>query len=175
MQCKKALEDAGGDSEKALVLLRKKGASVAAKKADRQLKAGAVGSYVHTTGTVGSMVLLSCETDFVAGNDEFRTLARDIAMQVAATAPEFTSYDQVPEDAKRVAREAFAKDVAGKPIAMREKIMEGKLASYFKERALLDQSFIKNPELTVRSLIESAVQKFGEKIEIVRFARLSLS
>lgn len=174
MQCKKALEESGGDMEKAVILLRKKGAATAAKKADRQLKAGAVGSYTHTSGTVGAMVLLSCETDFVSNNQEFQTLARDIAMQVTATAPEYLSYDQVPDAAKQTAREVFHKEVEGKPKEMREKIMEGKLASYFKEKALLDQPFIKNGEMSVRELIHGAVQKFGEKIELIKFVRIEL-
>ncbi len=174
MQCKKALEEAGGDVEKAIVLLRKKGAATAAKKADRELKAGTVASYTHSNGAIGAMVLLSCETDFVSSNQEFQSLARDLAMQVAATAPEYVSFDQVPEDAKQTAREVFAKEVAGKPKAMQEKIMEGKLGSYFNEKALLEQSFIKNPEITVRDLIQSAIQKFGEKIELIKFVRLAL-
>ena len=174
MQCKKALEEAGGDMEKALVLLRKKGATVAAKKADRTLAAGAIGSYVHTTGAIGAMVMLSCETDFVSNNQEFKDLARDLAMQVAATSPEFTSFEQVPEEAKKTAREVFTKEVADKPKAMQEKIMDGKLNAYFKDKALLEQSFIKNPDMTVRDLIQGAIQKFGEKIEVVKFVRLSL-
>lgn len=175
MQCKKALEEAGGDREKALVLLRKKGAATAAKKADRELKAGTIGSYTHAGGTIGAMVILSSETDFVSGNEEFKTLARDIAMQVAATAPEYLSLESIPEDAKKAAREVFEKEVKDKPKAMQEKIMEGKLSSYFKEKTLLDQAYIKDGEITVRQLVESAIQKFGEKIEVVKFSRLSLS
>lgn len=174
MQCKKALEEAGGNMTKALVLLRKKGAIVAAKKADRELKAGTIGSYVHSNGTIGAMVILSCETDFVSNNAEFQTLARDIAMQVAATAPEYESFEKIPDDVKETAREVFTKEVKDKPKAMQEKIMEGKLASHLKERALLDQTFIKNPEVTIRGLIEAAVHKFGEKIEVQKFTRLSL-
>ena len=174
MQCKKALEEAGGDMEKAVVLLRKKGAAVAAKKADRELKSATVGSYVHANGTIGAMVLLSCETDFVSGNEGFKALARDLAMQVAATAPEYQSLESVPEADKRAAREVFEKEVKDKPKAMQEKIMEGKLAAYFKEKTLLDQAFIKDQELSVRDLIQNAVQKFGEKIEVVKFIRFSL-
>ncbi len=181
MQCKKALEEAGGDSEKAIVLLRKKGAATAAKKSDRQLKSGTIGSYVHTTGAVAAMVILSCETDFVSNNDEFKFLARELAMQVVATSPEYASLEAVPEEAKKAAREVFKKEIAGlpaqagKPVAMQEKIMEGKLFSYFQEKTLLDQPYIKNPELSVRELVQNAVQKFGEKIEVSEFVRLSLS
>src|SRR3989338_8977122 len=175
MQCKKALEEADGDMAKALVLLRKKGATIAAKKAERELKLGTIGAYVHSNGSIGAMVILSCETDFVANNQEFQTLARDIAMHVAATAPEYESFEKIPDEAKKTAREVFSKEVASKPKAMQDKIMEGKLAAHFKERALLDQTFIKNSELTIRTLIETAVQKFGEKIEVQKFTRLSLS
>ncbi|HEY4499254.1 MAG TPA: elongation factor Ts [Candidatus Paceibacterota bacterium] len=174
MQCKKALEEADGNKEKALVLLRKKGASVAAKKADRELKAGTVASYVHAGGTIGAMVVLSCETDFVSGNEEFKTLARDLAMQVAATAPEYASLEAIPEEAKQAAREVFEKEVKDKPKEMQGKILEGKLASYFKEKTLLDQPFIKDGERTVRDLVEGAIQKFGEKIAVANFVRVSL-
>jgi len=174
MQCKKALEEADGNKEKALVLLRKKGASVAAKKADRELKAGTVASYVHAGGTIGAMVVLSCETDFVSGNEEFKTLARDLAMQVAATAPEYASLEAIPEEAKQAAREVFEKEVKDKPKEMQGKILEGKLASYFKEKTLLDQPFIKDGERTVRDLVDGAIQKFGEKIAVANFVRVSL-
>jgi len=174
MQCKKALEEAQGDMEKALIILRKKGADIATKKADRTLGAGVVASYIHGIGTVGAMVELSCETDFVSKNEEFKTLARDIAMQVAASNPLYLKAEDVAEDAKAKAREVFAKEVEGKPAAIVEKIMQGKLQSYFGEKTLLDQPFIKNPDLTIKMLIESAIQKFGEKIEVARFVRFSV-
>jgi elongation factor Ts len=174
MQCKKALEEAGGDIEKALVLLRKRGGEMASKKSDRTLAAGTVASYIHAGGTVGSIVELSCETDFVAKTDGFKSLAYDIAMQVAATNPEFMKYEDVSEEAKVKAREVFAAEVAGKPEEMREKIMEGKLLSYFGERCLLNQPFIKDPKRTVQNLIEEAVQKFGERTEVTRFTRFSV-
>ncbi len=174
MQCKKALEEAGGDMEKAVVLLRKQGAATAAKKADRELKAGTIGSYLHANGSVGAMVTLSCETDFVSNNEEFKVLARDLAMQVAATSPEYMSLDVIPEDAKRAAKEVFEKEVADKPKAMQPKILEGKLTAYFKEKALLDQLFIKDETRTIRDLVQGAIQKFGENIEVVKFIRLSI-
>lgn len=184
MQCRKALEESGGDFEKAIVILRKRGAEVAAKKADRTLGAGVVSSYIHATGTVGTIIELFCETDFVSGNDEFKKLAYDIAMHITAFNPEFLKTEDITEEAKNLAKEVFAKEVEGgssgaksakdKPAAMKEKILEGKLKSYFAERVLLEQPFVKNPEITVRTLIDSAVQKFGEKIEIGRFARFSI-
>ena len=131
MQCKKALEEAGGDIEKAVIVLAQKSKDIAAKKGDRTLGAGTVSSYIHATGNVGTMVELLCETDFVAKNEEFKSLARDIAMHIAAMNSE--------------------------------------------ESGLLEESFIKNPEMTITNLITSAIQKFGEKIEIGRFVRYSVS
>ncbi len=172
MQCKKALEEAGGDLEKAIVILKKHSAASAEKKADRSLAAGAIGSYIHE-GAIGAMVLLSCETDFVAKNPEFVVLAREIAMQVAATAPAYTSADEILPEAKQAAIAVFEKEVADKPAEMREKIMEGKLASYFRDQVLLDQAFIKDESKSVHDLLNEATQKFGERVEITRFTRLS--
>ncbi len=171
MQCKKALEEAGGDKEKALVILKKKGADASAKKGDRTLNAVAVQAYIHSTGNVGVMVELACETDFVARNPEFTTLARDIAMHIAAAKPEFTKREDITAEARTVAESVFAAEVEGKPAEMKAKILEGKLSAYFGERVLLEQPFIKNPELTIAGLISQAVQKFGEKIEVTRFTR----
>ncbi|HEU0080993.1 MAG TPA: elongation factor Ts [Candidatus Paceibacterota bacterium] len=171
MQCKKALEEAGGDKDKAIVILKKKGADAAAKKGDRTLNAVAIQAYIHSTGTVGVMVELACETDFVAKNPEFKELARDIAMHIAASKPEFNKRDDITAEARTVAESVFAAEVEGKPAEMKAKILEGKLASYFSERVLQEQPFIKNPELTIAGLISQAVQKFGEKIELVRFVR----
>ncbi len=174
MQCKKALEDAGGNVEKALVLLQKKGSEIAAKKGDRTLGAGAVATYLHSTGTIAAMVMLSSETDFVSKNEEFRKLAYDIAMHVAATNPQFLSSADITEDARKTASEVFADEVKDKPEAMKEKIIAGKLASYFQDKVLLDQPFIKNPDLTIAQLIDNAVQKFGERIAVSKFVRFSV-
>ncbi len=173
MQCKKALEEAGGDMDKAIIILKKKRSEAADKKSDRELGAGAVGSYVHNTNEVASLVLLGCETDFVAKNPEFVTLAKEVAMQVAATDPKYVSKDQVSEEMIQKAKEVFAKEVEGKPAEMQEKIMEGKLASYFKEQILLEQPFIKNPDTTIGEMITGAVQKFGENVSVVQISRLS--
>jgi len=172
MQCKKALEEAGGDLDKAAVILKKHSAASAEKKADRSLAAGAIGSYVHDNA-VGAMVILSCETDFVAKNPEFMALARELAMQVAATSPVYTTTDEVSPEAKETATAVFVKEVADKPEAMRAKILEGKLASYFQDQVLLEQPFIKDESKTVHQLLNEATQKFGERVEISRFARLS--
>ena len=173
MQCKKALEDAGGDIEKAIVILRKNSSSVAEKKSDRTLGAGTVASYIHGTQTIGAIVELSCETDFVAKNDEFKKIAYDIAMQVAASDPQFLKMEDITPDAKRAATEVFSGEVEGKPEELKEKILEGKLAAYFGEKTLLEQDFIKNPDMKIKDLITGAIQKFGERIEVRRFVRFS--
>ena len=172
MQCKKALEEAGGDLAKAEVILKKHSAAAAEKKADRSLAAGAIGSYLHD-GVVGAMVLLSCETDFVAKNPEFIALARELAMQVAATNPLYTTTDEVPQEAKETATAVFQKEIADKPAAMQSKILEGKLASYFSDQVLLEQPFIKDENKTVHDLLNEATQKFGERVLVSRFSRLS--
>ncbi len=171
-QCKKALEEAGGDVDKAEVILKKKSAGAAEKKADRELGAGWIGSYVHD-GAIGAMVLLSCETDFVAKNPEFGALAREVAMQVAATDPKFAVDTEIPEDAKKAATEVFQKEVEGKPEDMKAKILEGKLASYFRDSVLLDQPYIKDESKTIRDLLNEATQKFGERVEVTKFSRFS--
>lgn len=171
MQCKKALEDAGGDMEKALVILKKKGAEIADKKGDRSLGAGVVSSYIHTTGTAGAMVELWCETDFVAKNEEFKTLARDIAMQIVATRPEFVTVSEINETEKQKASEVFEKELEGKPENMKAQILEGKLASYFKDKVLMEQEFIKDPSVTIAGKLNAAIQKFGEKVQIGKIAR----
>ncbi len=175
MQCKKALEEVGGDMEKAVMLLQKKSADAASKKSDRTLGAGVVSSYIHSTGSVGTLVELLCETDFVANNEEFKALARDIAMHATATNPQFLKMEDIDAHAMDLAKEMFAKEVEGKPEEMKAKILEGKLASYWSERILLEQAFIKDPEVTIRGLLERAVQKFGEKMELSRFARYSVT
>jgi len=182
MQCKKALEEAEGDNEKAKIILRKISKQSADKKVGRTLGSGTIASYIHSNGSVGAIVELLCETDFVARNDDSKTLARDIAMHITALAPEYLKIEDIKEEDKTKAKEFFEKDIdaatagkAGKPKEIRDKILEGKLSSYFGEKVLLDQAFIKNPEVNVRTLVDQANQKFGERIEIGRFARFSIS
>ena len=174
MQCKKALEEAGGDMEKARVILRKHSAAAASKKADRELGAGVASAYTHAGGSVVGAVVLACETDFVSKNEEFGKLAYDIAMHVAAMAPQFRTKEDVKEEDIRAAREVFQEEVANVPEKAREGALQGKIDSYLKERVLLEQLFVKDQSQTIRQLIEQAVQKFGEKIEVVRFERLSV-
>lgn len=173
MQCKKALEEAGGDMDKALIILRKKGSDIASKKSDRTLGSGRIASYIHGNGAVGSLVELSSETDFVSKNDEFYALAYNIAMQVVATNPAYLKAGDVTEEEKKKATEVFEKEVVGKPEDIKEKIIKGKLDSYFADKILLEQPFIKDGNIKIKDLIESAIQKFGEKIEVARFARFS--
>lgn len=174
MQCKKALEEAQGDEEKALILLRKKGAEIAAKKGDREFGAGVVQAYIHSNKTIGAMVELVSETDFVANNAEFLALAYDIAMHVSATNPEFIRKDQISDEAKAKATEVFQSEVEGKPENLKAQILGGKLDAYFKDRILLEQPFIKNPDVTIQQLIDNAIQKFGERIEVARFTRMNV-
>lgn len=174
MQCKKALEEAEGDMDKAVIILKKKRSDAADKKSDREIGAGAVGSYTHNTNEIGAMVLLGCETDFVAKNPEFITLAKEIAMQIAATNPNFIKRDEVPEEALQKAKELFGAEVVDKPAEMQEKILEGKLSAYFKDQILLEQPFIKNPDTTIGEMITGAVQKFGENVQVVKFSRVSV-
>src|SRR3989344_585826 len=161
MQCKKSLEDAGGDLEKAKIILRKISKQSADKKLGRTLGAGAVVSYIHSNGLVGTMLELLCETDFVARNEDFKALGKDLAMHITALSPEYLKMEDIKEE--------------DKPKEMRDKIMEGKLSSYFGEKVLLEQAFIKNSEINIRTLIEQAAQKFGERMEVGRFVRFSIN
>ncbi len=177
MQCKKALEETGGDKEKALSILLKKSSDIAVKKGERKLGAGIIEAYIHNNKLVGSMVELLCETDFVAKNEEFVALARDIAMHVTATNPEYLDLAQIDADVRTKVEETFKKEVleSGKPAGIQAKMMEGKVTAYFGERTLLEQSFVKNPDITVKQLIDTGVQKFGEKIVVSRFTRFSVA
>lgn len=174
MQCKKALEEAKGDVEKALVILRKKSGEFASKKGDRTFKAGTIQTYVHANGTVASMVELNCETDFVANNEDFKALARDIAMHVTATNPRFLKKEDIKESDMKAAREVFEVEVKGKPEAVKKTILDGKLNAYFSEMVLLEQPFIKNGEVTIQGLVDQAVQKFGEKMAVGRYCRFKV-
>jgi len=175
MQVKKALEEAKGDMDKARMALRKKSGEIAAKKGDRTLGAGVVASYIHGNGSVGVLLELGCETDFVAKNEEFKKLAYEIAMHVAAMNPKYNRLTDVTEEdcAKATAFFQDEVDKLDKPEPMKAKILEGKLDTYLKEQALMEQPFVKNPEMTVGDMVKGAVQKFGEKTEVVRFVRFA--
>jgi len=180
MQCKKALEEAGGDMDKAVIILNKKSSQIAEKKSDRTLGSGIIQAYIHAGGIVGSMVELLCETDFVAKNEEFKTLAYNLAMHVAATNPEFLKKEDILEEDLEKAKDVFAKEVEGlsektnQPDDLKDKILSGKIDAYFKDKILLEQTYIKDPDQNINSLIESTIQKFGEKIEVGRFIRFSI-
>lgn len=174
MQCKRALEEADNDIEKAKVALRKISAQVAAKKSDRELGSGAVQAYIHAGNRVAAVVVLACETDFVAKNEEFIALAYDVAMHVAAVAPEFISRTEVTDEATAAARAVFEEEAADKPEEMRTKIIEGKMDAFLKEKVLLEQPFVKNPDSTIQGLLDEATQKFGERIEVAEMMRFAV-
>lgn len=173
MQCKQALDEAGGDFDKALLLLQKKGSALAAKKSDRELGAGTVAAYIHSTKDVGSMVVLNSETDFVAKNEEFVRLAYDIAMHVSAAQPQFIKREEIDPEMHERIKELFTKEVLDKPENLREQILTGKIDAYLKNLVLLEQPFIKDPEKTIKDLLDGAVQKFGERVEVSKIARFS--
>lgn len=176
MQCKKALEETGGDIEKAKITLRKISKQAADTKSGRSLGSGLIASYVHNNGSVGAMVELLCETDFVARNEDFKAIGHDIAMHITAMSPEYLKMEDVGEEDKIKAKELFSEGIdKSKPKEMQDKIMQGKLDAYFGEKVLLEQSFFKNPEIKIQNLIEQANQKFGERTEIGRFVRFSIN
>ncbi len=176
MDCKKALQETGGDLEKAVDWLRAKGASKAAKRAEKSANEGTIGSYVHFDGKTAVIVELNCETDFVANTDDFKALARDVAMHVASTAPLAVSPDEIDPAVVDRERDVFRQQVRdeGKPEHIADKIVEGKLQKFFKESALLAQPFVKDPDKTIEQLITEVSAKTGEKIEVARFARFKV-
>ncbi|MCX8036678.1 MAG: translation elongation factor Ts [Candidatus Sumerlaeia bacterium] len=176
LDCKKALEASGGDMNKAVDWLREKGQAIAQKKSSRATKQGRIHSYIHHTGTVGVLIELNCETDFVARNPEFHELATDLAMHVAARAPRYLSRDEVPADVLDRER-AIYRQLAlneGKPEKIVDKIAEGRLAKFYEENCLLDQPFIREEKTTVGDLIKQKIAKMGENITLRRFVRYQL-
>jgi elongation factor Ts len=176
MECKKALQESNGDLERAIDILRAKGASKAAKRAEREAKEGTVASYVHMGGKIGVMVELNCETDFVAKNEQFQRLARDVAMHIAASNPMAVDAASIAPDVIERERAVYTEQVKGegKPEKMWDKIVEGKLNKFYKESTLLGQPFVKDPDKTVADLITEASAKTGEKIAVRRFVRYQL-
>ncbi len=176
MDCKKALSETGGDVEKAIDLLRSKGAAKAAKRADKTANEGTIASYIHHGGRIGALVELNCETDFVANTDDFQGLARDLAMHVAAAEPLAVSSNEIPEDVTERERRVYLDQVReeGKPENIWDKIVDGKMQKFFKERVLLDQKFVKNPDQSISELITEVSAKTGEKIEVARFSRFQI-
>jgi elongation factor Ts len=174
MDCKKALAESNADMEKAVEALRKKGAAKAAKKAGRTASEGFVGSYIHSTGKIGVMVEVNCETDFVGRNPVFRSFAKDVAMHVAAANPSYLKREDVPADLLEKEKEIHMAQIQGKPEKIVEKIITGKLDKYFSETCLMEQPFIKDDKLTIGTLLNSKVNELGENIVINRFIRFEV-
>jgi len=173
---KKALEEAKGDEKKAIEILRKKGQSKAVKKAEREVGEGVIGSYIHSNGKIGAMVKVYCETDFVARNEEFQELAKDIAMHISAMNPQFLKAEDVANDLVKKEREIWREQMKDekKPTEIMEKIMEGKEKKFREGLALMTQSFVKNPEMTIGDLVTEKIGKVGENIKIGEFVRFEL-
>jgi elongation factor Ts len=176
MDCKKALSETGGNFEKAVDYLRQKGLATSAKRAGRIASEGRVGSYVHAGGKIGVIVEINCETDFVAKTDDFQAFAKDIAMHIAASNPLYTQRENVPPEVLAKEREIYAAQAreAGKPVKVIEKIIEGKLEKFYSEVCLLEQPFIKDPDLTIQDLLNGLIGKVGEKVAIRRFSRFQV-
>jgi elongation factor Ts len=176
MDCKKALLECGGDLEKAIDFLRKKGIASADKKAGRETKQGSVVSYVHGGGKIGVLVEVNCETDFVARNEAFQAFCKDVAMQVAAANPRFVNRTEVPENVLARERAVFMDQAreSGKPEAVLGKIVDGKIDKFFQEICLMEQVFVKNPDTTIDAYLKDVIAKIGENIVINRFVRFEL-
>ena len=176
LDCKKALEASDGDMEKAAAYLKEKGLVAAAKKADRVAADGLVEAYIHPGAKLGVLIEVNCETDFVARTDDFRELAKDIAMHIAAANPRYLSREDVPQEVLEREKEIYRAQVAGKPAQVVEKIIEGKLEKFFSDTCLVDQIFIKDPDQKkkIKDLVTEKISKLGENIIIRRFARFQL-
>jgi len=177
MDCKNALKETKGDIEEAITYLRKKGMAKADKKGDRNTGDGSIGSYIHAGGKIGVLVNLQCETDFVANTDDFKDLLKDIAMHIAAAKPRFISRDDVTQDVMDQEREIFAHQAreSGKPDNIIDKIVDGKMSKFYEENCLLDQTFIKDGDLTIQELIKQKIAKLGENITVGAFTRFEIS
>ncbi|MBF0482060.1 MAG: translation elongation factor Ts [Desulfovibrionaceae bacterium] len=176
MDCKKALEACGGDTDKAISWMREKGMAKAAKKAGRATSEGLIGSYIHSNGKIGVMVEIMCETDFVARSDKFKEFAKNVAMQIAAANPLCVSADQIPADILEKEREIYKNQTLaeGKPAAIVDKIVDGRVKKYQKEVCLLEQGFIRDDKLSIQDLLTELIAVLGENIQIGRFTRLAL-
>lgn len=176
MDCKKALNETEGNLEKAVELLRQKGLAAVAKRAGRIAAEGVIGSYIHLGGKIGVLVEVNCETDFVAKTDDFKDLVRDIAMQIAASNPQYVRREEVPAEAVEEEKRVLmgAEDIASKPENVRGKIVEGRINKFYEQICLLEQPFVKEPSTTVGEMITNRVAKIGEKIDVRRFTRYVL-
>jgi elongation factor Ts len=176
MECKAALQEANGDIEEAKLILRKRGLAQAGKKAGRTAREGLIGSYIHMGGKIGVLVELNCESDFVARTDDFQNLLRELSLQVAAASPQYVRREDVPADILDRERSVYRAQMenSGKPAQVIEKIIEGKLGSFYEQVCLVDQPSIRDPKQTVGSLVQAAIAKLGENISIARFVRFKV-
>jgi len=174
MECKGALTEANGDIDAATTILRKRGLAQATKKAGRSTNEGVVGSYIHMGGKIGVLVEVNCESDFVARTDDFQNLAREIAMHIAAASPQYVRRDDVPAETLDRERAIYREQVKDKPAQVVDKIVDGKLNSFYEQICLLDQPSIRDPKLTIGQIVQAAVAKLGENISVARFVRLKL-
>jgi len=176
MDCKGALVEAGGDMDKAMEILRKKGIAKAAKRSERAANEGNIEAYIHPGSKLGVLVEVNCETDFVANTDEFKRLTRDIAMQIAASSPQYVSREEVPQEVIDQEMEIYKEQARnqGKPENILEKIALGKLDKFYSEICLLEQPFVKNPDQSIKLLLDEAIGKIGENITIRRFSRFKV-
>lgn len=174
MECKEALKESNGDIDKAVEILRKKGVAKAAKKADRTANQGIVESYIHMGSRIGVLVEVNCETDFVARNADFRKLTKELAMQVAASNPLYVAREDVPEESIEKEKEIYRSQITGKPANVVEKIVEGKLEKYFSDVCLIEQPYIKDPNLRIKDLVTQLIATIGENIQVRRFARFEV-
>jgi elongation factor Ts len=177
VDCKVALDEAGGDIDKAVDILRKKGVSKADKKGERKVKEGLIHAYVHSNGKVGALVEVLCESDFVAINEQFQSFVHDVAMQVVATNPLYLTPADVPDEVIEKERELASEEFAGsgKPQDIIDKIVSGKMSKFYEEVCLMNQRFIKDEDITMEALLKSTIAKIGENIQIKRFVRFALS
>lgn len=176
MDCKEALTEAGGDFDKAIEYLRKKGLSAATKRSSRAAKEGAIASYIHMEGRIGVLVEVNCETDFVAKTDKFKAMAKDLAMQIAATNPKYVGPEEIPELELEREKEIYRSQAMaeGKPEKIFDRIIDGKLKKYYEEICLMDQKFIKDSDMSVRDVVNELIASSGENIVVRRFERFQL-
>ena len=174
MDCKKALQEADGDMDKAVDLLRKRGVDLAAKKASREASEGVIGSYVHMNNKIGVLVEVGCETDFVAKNEQFQELVKDLTLQIASARPQYLSRDDVPAEVVEKEKDVYREQVKDKPENVIDKILDGKLGKFYSQICLLEQPFVKDDDKSITDLINETIAQIGENIVVRRFARFEV-
>lgn len=174
IECKKALEEADGDVEKALIILKKRGMLISQKKAHRETGEGLIGAYVHINGKIGVLIEVNTESDFVARNEEFKELVKNLTLQITASDPQWINKESIPEDVLAQEKDIFKDQFKNKPPAVVDKIIEGKLQDFYKQNVLMEQPFIKDEDITIKEYVESKIAKLGENIKIKRFVKYEL-